>query len=55
LIESLKGDAISVENLKQLVQNNIVKCDLAFLKLHLSELLTNLTNLEASNSELFEI
>jgi len=34
VIESLKDDAISVENLKQLVQNNAVKCGLAFIKLH---------------------
>lgn len=54
VIDSLKDDAISVEKLKQLVQNNTVKCDLAFIKLHLSELSINLTNLESSNSELLE-
>jgi len=43
-----------VEKLKQLVQNNAVKCDLAFIKLHLSELFNNLKNLGESNSELFE-
>jgi len=54
VINSLKDDAISVEKLKQLDQNNAVKCDLAFIKLHLSELSINLTNLEASKSELLE-
>ncbi|VVC44141.1 Hypothetical protein CINCED_3A005003 [Cinara cedri] len=52
VIESLRDDAISVEKLKQLVQNNAVKCDLAFKNLHLSELSMSLNNLEESNSEL---
>jgi len=52
MLESLKDDAISVENLKQLVQNNVVNCGLAFIQLHLSELFINLTNLEELNSEL---
>jgi len=44
VIESLKDDAISVERLKHLVQNNTVKCGIAFINLHLSELSINLTN-----------
>jgi len=54
VIESLKDDAISVEKLKQLVQNNAVKCGLTLIKLHLSELSINFTNLEESNYELLK-
>ncbi|VVC42492.1 Hypothetical protein CINCED_3A020808 [Cinara cedri] len=54
MIASLTDDTISVEKLKQLVQNNAVKCGLAFIKLHLSELSMNLKNLEESNSELLK-
>lgn len=55
VIENLKDGVIGVENLKRLVQiNNAAKCDLAFMKLRLSELSINLTNLEALNSELLE-
>lgn len=42
VIKSLKYDAISMEKLKQLVQDNAVKCGLAFIKLHLFELPLNL-------------
>lgn len=42
VIESLKDDALSVEKLKLLVQDNAVKCGLTFINLHLSELCTNL-------------
>ncbi|VVC34378.1 Hypothetical protein CINCED_3A015122 [Cinara cedri] len=52
VIDSLTDDATTVEKLKQLVQNNAVKCGLAFIKLHLSELSMNLKNLLDSNSEL---
>ncbi|VVC37025.1 Hypothetical protein CINCED_3A012911 [Cinara cedri] len=52
VIESLTGDVASVEKLKQLVQNNAVKCGLAFINLHLSELSMNLENFEESNSKL---
>lgn len=51
VIESLKNDDLSLEKLKQFVQNYTVKCDLALIKLHLSELSIFLTNL---NSELLE-
>ena len=44
VIESLTDDALCVKKLKQLVQDNAVKCGLAFIKLHLSELCTNLKN-----------
>ncbi|VVC44574.1 Hypothetical protein CINCED_3A018397 [Cinara cedri] len=54
VIESLTDDAASVEKLKQVVQNNAVKCGLVFIKLHLSELSVNLENLEESNSELLK-
>lgn len=52
VVENLDDDAISVGKLKSLVNNNVVKCGLAFLKLHLSELTTKLTNLEESKSQL---
>lgn len=54
VIESLTDDALSVEKLKLLVQDNAEKCGLAFIKLHLSKLCTNLKNLEESNSELLK-
>jgi len=46
LAENLDDDAISVGKLKSSLNNNVFKCGLAFLKLHLSELTTKLTNLE---------
>ncbi|VVC28435.1 Hypothetical protein CINCED_3A002420 [Cinara cedri] len=52
--KSLTDDATSVENLKQFVQNNTVKCGLAFIKLHLYKLSMNLKNLEEFNSELLK-
>ncbi|VVC38586.1 Hypothetical protein CINCED_3A022669 [Cinara cedri] len=54
VIASLTDDATSVEKLKQLVQHNAVKCGLAFIKLHLSELSINLKHLKESNSELLK-
>jgi len=52
VLENLDDDAISVGKLKSLVNNNVVKCGLAFFKLYLSNLTTKLTNLEESNSQL---
>ncbi|VVC29740.1 Hypothetical protein CINCED_3A018557 [Cinara cedri] len=54
VIESLTDDTISVKKLKQIIQNNAVKCGLAFIKSHLSELSMNLKNVEESNSELLK-
>jgi hypothetical protein len=51
VIESLTDDAVSVKKLKHLVQDNAVKCALAFIKLHLPELSMNFKNSEESNSE----
>ncbi|VVC38428.1 Ribonuclease H-like domain [Cinara cedri] len=53
-IGSLTSNAKSFEKLKQLVQNNAIKCGLAFIKLHFSELSMNLNNWEESNSELLK-
>ncbi|VVC34896.1 Hypothetical protein CINCED_3A020895 [Cinara cedri] len=54
VIESSTDGTTSVENLKQLVQNNAVKSGLAFIKSHLSELYMFLKYLEESNSELIK-
>ncbi|VVC44346.1 Hypothetical protein CINCED_3A000964 [Cinara cedri] len=54
ILKSLTDGVASVEKLKQFVQNDAVKCGLAFIKLHLSELSNNHKNLEESNSALLE-
>jgi len=52
LVDYLDDDDISVIKLKPLLNINVVKCGLAFLKLHLSVLPTKITNLEHCNSQL---